>query len=90
MEYFGKSAYQGDIVKNYESDRVIETIWAKEQNWVAAYLQNIPENSSLLDLPLGTGRFLPFCFLNSRRHFASPNYIYANRDGNVELYQSYC
>ena len=58
MKYFGKVAYKGDIATNYESDRITESIWQQEQDWLSAFLQKIPDGSILLDLPVGSGRFL--------------------------------
>lgn len=58
-EYKGKSAYHGSVARDYERDRTAEPIWAVEQEFVARWVSGIPHGSVLLDLPTGTGRFLP-------------------------------
>jgi ubiquinone/menaquinone biosynthesis C-methylase UbiE len=57
--YNGKEAYYGEIAKNYEKDRISQSIWEKEQQWVSTFLDTIPSKSSILDIPVGTGRFIP-------------------------------
>ncbi len=58
-EYKGKSAYHGSVARDYERDRTAEPIWAVEQEFVAKWSSGIPPGSVILDLPTGTGRFLP-------------------------------
>ncbi len=58
MSYFGKTAYKGDTAVNYQQDRVAESIWQKEQQWVAAFLETVKDQAVLLDIPVGSGRFL--------------------------------
>jgi hypothetical protein len=57
--YVGKSAYHGDVAINYERDRVGEEIWGLEQAWVAEWLQTLQKGAAILDIPVGTGRFVP-------------------------------
>jgi SAM-dependent methyltransferase len=54
--YNGKYAYFGDIVTNYDNDRKIERIWFKENKIVKRLLKKYAP-ISILDLPVGTGRF---------------------------------
>jgi ubiquinone/menaquinone biosynthesis C-methylase UbiE len=51
-------AYRGDIAHNYENDRIVETIWDKEQNFINDYFSQSEKGSSVLDIPVGTGRFI--------------------------------
>lgn len=57
--YIGKTAYHGDVAVNYERDRVGEEIWGMEQAWVAEWIETLQEGAAVLDLPVGTGRFVP-------------------------------
>jgi ubiquinone/menaquinone biosynthesis C-methylase UbiE len=54
----GQSAYFGQTARNYEQDRVTEPIWQIEQNFVSKYISGIPRGNSILDIPVGTGRFI--------------------------------
>ena len=58
--YSAKTAYDNKISASYEEDRVVEPIWEKEQAFVDNYLKSIPERSSILDIPVGTGRFFDY------------------------------
>ncbi len=58
-EYVGKSAYQGDIAARYDADRMVEPLWAEEQEFVRAWIRRFPPQATILDTPVGTGRFLP-------------------------------
>ena len=51
-------AYRGSLAKNYEKDRVVESIWEKEQTFIAQYLSKLGRGGSILDVPVGTGRFI--------------------------------
>ena len=52
--YYGKTAYQ------YEEKRKVEDIWQYEQAIVKNLLNHIPDETTVLDLPIGTGRFVDF------------------------------
>jgi ubiquinone/menaquinone biosynthesis C-methylase UbiE len=52
-------SYVGDVAANYERDRTGEPLWQTEQLWVSSLVQTWPRGSSVLDVPVGTGRFLP-------------------------------
>jgi ubiquinone/menaquinone biosynthesis C-methylase UbiE len=58
-EYVGKSAYQGDIAARYDADRMVEPLWAEEQEFVRVWIQRFQPPGTILDTPVGTGRFLP-------------------------------
>lgn len=56
--YAGKNAYHGDVVTNYERDRETEDIWPVEQQWMERWIKTLPPRARVLDLPVGTGRFV--------------------------------
>lgn len=58
-EYVGKSAYHGDIAARYDADRMVEPLWAEEQEFVRVWLRRFSPAATILDTPVGTGRFLP-------------------------------
>jgi ubiquinone/menaquinone biosynthesis C-methylase UbiE len=53
----GQSAYFGKTARNYEQERIAEPIWQIEQDFVSTYISRIPRGNSILDVPVGTGRF---------------------------------
>lgn len=57
--YAAKTAYRGDIVARYDEDRKVEPLWAEEQEFVRDWIKRLPAGAVVLDLPVGTGRFLP-------------------------------
>ena len=62
MSYTGKQAYHGSVAAQYDEDRVNEPLWALEQNYVSQWAARQPAGTVVLDVPVGTGRFLPFYF----------------------------
>lgn len=59
MEFEELSArYQGRRAKDYDADRAGSSFWVRENSAVDAYLGEIAEASSVVDIPVGTGRFL--------------------------------
>lgn len=58
-DYVGKSAYRGDIAIHYDADRMVEPLWAEEQEFVRTWICRLPAGALVLDAPVGTGRFLP-------------------------------
>lgn len=56
--YSGFSAYVGDIARSYDDDRISEEMWRLEDSWLTEFLSNIPKDSAVVDLPVGTGRFI--------------------------------
>ena len=51
--------YVGDRAQQYDGRRTAERKWQVEQAIVERLLQGLPQGASLLDIPVGTGRFLP-------------------------------
>ncbi len=60
-QYDAQTAYDQRIAATYDADRKVEPLWLAEQNWVEGWLANVPEGSSILDVPFGTGRFATLC-----------------------------
>lgn len=58
--YTGKNAYYGDIATRYDEDRKVEALWEVEQDYVRRWVETLPEGTKVLDIPCGTGRFVPF------------------------------
>ena len=58
--YSGESAYTHDIASSYENDRRVEEHWRKEQCYAEKLIQAMPDGSRVLDLPVGTGRFIEY------------------------------
>jgi ubiquinone/menaquinone biosynthesis C-methylase UbiE len=52
--------YYGRKVATYEQGRASSPMWRAEQHMVGRFLEGLPAGSRCLDVPLGTGRFLPF------------------------------
>ena len=66
--YSGLVAYVGDVASQYDADRITEEMWGLENAWLANTLGGLDPKSSVLDLPVGTGRFMELyqklCFDN--------------------------
>ena len=59
IEYDGYYKYDAHVASNYNNDRQNEEHWIKENNFVLQYFKKHSVDS-LLDLPVGTGRFFDF------------------------------
>ena len=62
-DYPARTRYQGDVAASYDqkrrSDRDGIRRWESESEVLAKVLSRVPRDSSVLDLPCGTGRFFP-------------------------------
>ena len=52
--------YTGGLAHGYEAERTGGPEWPREQAIVERFLGLLPRGVTLLDVPVGTGRFLPF------------------------------
>jgi ubiquinone/menaquinone biosynthesis C-methylase UbiE len=52
--YFGKRAQQ------YDLQRASKPLWSSEQEIVGNYIRSLPSYWTVLDVPFGSGRFVPF------------------------------
>ena len=59
-----KEQYTGSVAQKYEDKRQSEDKWSNEQETILTILEQISdaddEHLSILDVPVGTGRFFPF------------------------------
>jgi len=58
--YKAKGRYVGYTAQNYNRKRIRAQKWKKEQEVFGNILVSIPSSSIILDIPIGTGRFIPF------------------------------
>lgn len=54
-----ESAYTSDVAHSYDSDREVEDIWQIEQKYIEKEVNDFTKDAKLLDIPIGTGRFIP-------------------------------
>lgn len=52
--------YYGDCAENYITRRLQKDYWHLEQDVVEKLVNELPEGVRILDVPFGTGRFVPF------------------------------
>jgi len=62
MQKSADTAYTGEVASRYEQDRHTEPLWETEQEYIRQLLAGWPVGGTLLDVPIGTGRFLPLYF----------------------------
>lgn len=53
-------SYYGPKARDYEGRRTRQHAWDAEQRVVADLLRTLPDEIAVLDVPFGTGRFLPY------------------------------
>lgn len=52
--------YRGQVATRYDSYRLRQPKWHREQEIMSELLKALPRNATLLDVPVGTGRFFEF------------------------------
>ncbi|MGB0966705.1 MAG: class I SAM-dependent methyltransferase [Halocynthiibacter sp.] len=52
-------SYYDDVARNYEVKRQKQAWWHVEQDEMQDLLSKLPDNLSVVDIPFGTGRFVP-------------------------------
>ena len=55
-----QKAYDYDVASSYETHRTQEAEWNLENEYVEKFLRSIPKGSKIIDIPIGTGRFIPY------------------------------
>lgn len=66
MEYLppassgGAGKYYGAVASGYDDKRELSPKWLLEQAIIEGMLDDLPDDSVVLDAPFGTGRFLPY------------------------------
>lgn len=58
--YPAKFRYKGETAKHYLQSRTPTRKWQHEQQVIERLVKGLPRGSSILDVPLGTGRFLQY------------------------------
>jgi ubiquinone/menaquinone biosynthesis C-methylase UbiE len=53
-------SYYRNVAKNYEKRRSTQEYWQVEQTEMRALLEGLPRGLTVVDIPFGTGRFVPF------------------------------
>lgn len=59
--------YYGDMAALYEAERANSRRWQREQQAVKAIFDRLPTGLSVLDVPVGTGRYLPIMLERGHR-----------------------
>lgn len=57
---YARRKYYGDVARDYEARRAGEPKYEAEARMLPEWLADLPARTSLLDCPVGTGRFIPF------------------------------
>ena len=60
----GASKYHGDVAAGYDTKREPDAKHIVEQGIIERMLSEMPEGSTVVDFPIGTGRFLDVCYRN--------------------------
>ena len=58
QDYPARSRYTGSVARDYVARRAGGPKWRREQDVVAQCLRQLPRGSTILDVPIGTGRFI--------------------------------
>lgn len=60
-DFRAMNKYIGNRALKYDEKRENKSATQRDQAIVESFLSNVPDRSSVLDLPAGTGRFIEFC-----------------------------
>jgi SAM-dependent methyltransferase len=55
----GARKYVGDVAAGYDAKRENSAKWRAEQSIIEGIILSAPDGASALDIPVGTGRFIP-------------------------------
>jgi ubiquinone/menaquinone biosynthesis C-methylase UbiE len=55
----GARKYVGDVAAGYDAKRENSAKWRTEQQLIESLIGEFPEGATVLDTPVGTGRFIP-------------------------------
>ena len=56
----GADKYTGDVAAGYDKKRESQKKWHDEDRIIKEYLSDLPSMTKILDIPIGTGRFIPY------------------------------
>ena len=59
-DYAASKKYVAEIAAGYDAGRMNRPNWQWEQDQVEAWVKTLTRGSSILDVPIGTGRYVPF------------------------------
>ncbi len=59
-EYDAKHKYKGNVASEYDAKRISEPLWEREQDAFKQCLSSLPGGTSIIDIPIGTGRFIEY------------------------------
>lgn len=57
----GAGKYHGQVAAGYDAKRETSDKWICEQRIIEEWLGELPDGSTVLDAPMGTGRFMDIC-----------------------------
>ena len=60
MSDSGAAKYVGEIAQGYDAKRELQPKWHEENRLVREFLSDFSPGTAVLDVPVGTGRFIPF------------------------------
>jgi len=56
---YAEAKYQGEVADKYVEKRRTKNKWWAEHRHIIPLLSDLPQGTSVLDVPVGTGRFIP-------------------------------
>src|SRR3990167_3315611 len=59
MQFSGALKYTGDVATGYDAKREKQVKWHAETRIMRELLADLPRGTSVVDVPVGTGRFIP-------------------------------
>jgi hypothetical protein len=68
VQQHGAGKYHGPVAENYDAKRVGDPKWTVEQQIIERMIGELPGGSEILDVPVGTGRFLD-CYIANGHKF---------------------
>ena len=51
--------YHGEVATGYDAKRESQTKWHEENRLMREFIKDLPAGTSVVDVPVGTGRFIP-------------------------------
>lgn len=73
----GADKYHGAIAEGYDAKRENDPKWVIEQRVITEMLSDLPAGSRVLDVPVGTGRFLDF--------YGSKKFLFVGADRSGDM-----
>ncbi len=70
-------SYYGKVAANYEKRRKKQAWWDVEQEEMQSLLEDLPDDLTVVDIPFGTGRFVPY--------YLEKGYSVSGLDASIEM-----